>query len=435
MHSPSSSNNTVENLEDLLTRSCVQAHSQKIGVEIEKIGMWKDGSPLQYASTALHPGAGEILRAFEQSSEWKPKRGVDDALLGFSTPSGSITLEPGSQLEFSGNACRTLPEVRAQVLAIESQIDAVTDPLGLRWLGVGVNPTTLVDKVDIIPLPRYRLMTDHFGQTGQLGTSMMRLTSSVQINVDYCSEETALEMLRASLAIAPLSYALFGNSPFYQGKESGWLSFRSEIWRNTDPVRCGLLPEAFEPSFSFRRYAERIWTMPLMYVSDAKGGFLPGKGKSLRDISEGAIPGVIVDSVNLRAALGQIFTESRLKMGYLEIRSIDGLPEKYRWAAVAFWVGLLYGEAARGWTELELGTMSSEERQLFWLEACREGLASASIRKVCERAIELSEQNLLRRGFGEEVFLTPLYAMLSEGKNPAQRLLTAGIEARDLWAN
>src|SRR5690606_3197000 len=121
---------------------------------------------------------------------------------------------------------------------------------------------------------------------------------------------------------------------------SPFLSHRAEIWRNTDPDRCGLLHEVFREGYGFEEYAKMAWERPLMFVENAEGKHIPAQGRSLQQIAEGAIPSVPISENNFRSCLSQLFFEARLKTGYLEVRSVDGLAGAERLAAAAFWTGL-----------------------------------------------------------------------------------------------
>ena len=75
-----------------------------------------------------------------------------------------------------------------------------------------------------------------------------------------------VKKLRVSLALQPVATALFANSPFTDGKPNGFLSFRSEIWRDTDNQRAGMLPWAFEPGMGFERWVDYALDVPMYFV-------------------------------------------------------------------------------------------------------------------------------------------------------------------------
>jgi glutamate--cysteine ligase len=425
-----SSSTGPEALANLMRRSCIEPSCLKIGIEVERIGMWRDGSTLAYESRGdSRPGARKLLEKLGEGKGWKPKLGPAGEPLGFTTPLGNISLEPGSQLEFSANAVRTLDEMQQQLTQMEGDIEDVTGPWGLHWIGLGVNPHASIETQDVIPLPRYQMMNDYFARTGKLGRAMMRLTSSLQFNFDYCSEASALRMLRASVALAPVSYALFNNSPLYQDKVSPFQSFRSEIWRDTDPARTGIfLHEVFQKDYGFLKYADRVWNLPLMYAENEAGNPVPANGLSLKQISEGALQGVHATETNLRYALAQMFTEARWKTGYLEVRSVDGLGPRYRMAAAAFWTGLMYCKQTSEWISEELGIkISAEDRNELWIQSTIKGLETKvgkiSLFEICEKLFDRSHASLVNRGHGEEKYLAPLKRILEKRQNPAQEVL------------
>ena len=95
---------------------------------------------------------------------------------------------------------------------------------------------------------------------------MMYRTCTVQTNLDFSSEADMVKKLRVALALQPVATALFANSPFTEGKPNGFLSFRSEIWRDTDNQRAGMLPFAFEPGMGFERYVDYALDVPMYFV-------------------------------------------------------------------------------------------------------------------------------------------------------------------------
>jgi len=417
-------------LTDLFLKERRSVSERQIGLEVERIAIWEDSSPFHYESDPAvgKPGAGELLKELQKVYGWKL---VDSALgkpVGLETPHGKISLEPGSQLECAVFPQKNLIEVVRHLEEYDRQVNEVVKVWdGLRFLGVAVNPIHRNDEIDVIPSPRYHIMTEVLGKTGRYGTTMMRRTSSVQINLDYTSEAEAIEMLRVSLLVAPVSTALFANSPFLEGKSSGFLSTRAEIWRHTDPARTGLLKEAFEMGFNFDRYSAYLWKMPLMFVENTKGDYVNALGCSLEDIAHGKLPGVEVTPSNMRWSIQQLFTEARLKPGYVEVRSVDGQLPAYRVASAAFWVGLLYDAQARRLAFELLGKLSSVDREELWNETSRKGLKTEfkglRVKDMALQLVQASFEGLKKRGQSEEVYLTPLLENVRQGMCPADRLL------------
>ncbi len=414
-------------LAERFRKACRRPEERKIGLEVERIGLFQDGNSFAYSDRPNKPGAGTLLTTLASHHGWK--LGTNDAgrPLYLSGPVGKVSLEPGSQLELSAAPDPNLISLSKTIDTFERQVDAITQPWGLHWIATGVNPVETVSDIELIPSSRYQIMTDYLGKRARLGTSMMRLTSSVQINLDYTSEAEAIEMLRTSLAAAPVSYALFGNSPVAAKENTGQLSYRQKIWKETDPDRTGLIPEAFQAGFGFDEYARLAWNRPLMFAQTPDGRYIAAEGKSVSDIAAGKLPGTLLTEANLTNSIQELFFEARLKPGYVEIRSLDGQSPADRYAAAAFWVGLLYRPEARRLTLDLLGGLTAQAREKLLDDAGEVGMAAKTdqftIRDVTKRLADAARETLVNRGRGEEKLLEPVFEILSTGKNPAARQL------------
>ena len=198
-----------------------------------------------------------------------------------------------------------------------------------------------------MPKGRYRIMTAYMPKVGKLGLDMMYRTCTVQTNLDFCSEADMVKKLRVSIALQPLATALFANSPFTEGKPNGFLSFRAEIWRDTDKDRTGMLPWAFEDGMGFERWVDYALDVPMYFVKHGDE-YVDVAGRSFRDLMAGKLPGLpgaratISDWAN---HISTIFPEVRLKR-YLEMRGADSGPLPNLLALPAFWAGLLYDDVS-----------------------------------------------------------------------------------------
>src|SRR6201985_3752078 len=109
-------------------------------------------------------------------------------------------------------------------------------------------------------------MREYMPKVGGLGLDMMFRTCTVQANLDFASEADMAQKFRVSLALQPIATALFANSPFIEGKPSGFLSARANVWTDTDPDRSGMLPFVFEEGFGFERYVDWMLDVPMYFV-------------------------------------------------------------------------------------------------------------------------------------------------------------------------
>ena len=179
-----------------------------------------------------------------------------------------------------------------------AQVREVAGPLGIGFLGLGMTPNWSRADIPMMPKGRYKIMTAYMPKVGKYGLDMMYRTCTVQTNHDFSSEADMVKKLRVALALQPVATALFANSPFTEGKPNGFLSFRSEIWRDTDNQRAGMLPWVFEPGMGFERYVDYALDVPMYFIKRGDS-YIDVAGKSFRDHLAGKL-----DSRRARHDLG-----------------------------------------------------------------------------------------------------------------------------------
>ena len=350
------------------------------------------------------------------------------------TGGGAISLEPGGQFELSGAPVETIHQTCGELQAHLSQVREVARPLGIGFLGLGMTPNWTRAQIPVMPKQRYRIMRDYMPKVGSRGLDMMFRTCTVQANVDFSSEADMVKKLRVALALQPVATALFANSPFTEGKPNGLLSARSEIWRDTDNQRAGMLPWAFEPGMGFERWADYALDVPMYFIKRGDD-YLDVAGLSFRDLLAGELPGhkgelpSISDWAN---HLSTIFPEVRLKR-YLEMRGSDSGPWRALPALPAFWVGLLYDDAALDGAAELVKEWTAEERQKLRDEVPRLGfkaqIRGRSMLDLARDAVALARAGLARRarldreGEDETQYIEPLERLLERGQTPADELL------------
>ncbi|GJE37275.1 glutamate--cysteine ligase [Methylobacterium persicinum] len=405
-----------------------------IGTEHEKIPFYRAGNrPVPYDGEA---GIGALLQGLGRETGWEPitDRGFVIGLAA--SEGGAISIEPGGQFELSGAA---LPDVHATAAELSAHLDAVkqvADPLGIGFLTLGMSPKWRRDETPVMPKSRYRIMAGYMPKVGSLGLDMMLRTATVQVNLDFRSEDDMARKMRASLALQPVATALFANSPFTDGRPNGFLSRRSEIWRDTDADRTGMLPFAFETGFGYEAYADWLLDMPMYFVK--RGDIYHDvSGASFRDLMEGRLPqlpgerATVSDWANHASTA---FPEVRLKR-FLEMRGADVGDAGMIAAQAAFWTGLLYDETAldaaldlvKGWT--------TSQREAARATAPRLGLAtpvgSRTLGEVAAEALAIARSGLKARnrrdasGHDETGYLQPLELIVAAGRTKAQNLLDA----------
>jgi len=403
----------------------------RIGTEHEKFVFRR--ADLKRAPYDGPDGIGALLRGMIRFG-WEPVLEKGNVIALSNDSQCSITLEPGGQFELSGAPLETVHQTCEEVHEHLRQVREVCDELGLGMIGLGFDPTSRRDEVPWMPKGRYRIMRDYMPKKGRLGLDMMLRTCTVQTNLDYQSEADMVRKFRASLALQPVAVALFANSPFVEGRPSGYLSYRSLVWTDTDPDRCGTLPFVFEDGFGFERYVDYMLDMPMYFVY-RDGNYIDASGQSFRDFMAGklpALPGEVPLIGDWADHLTTAFPEVRLKT-YLETRGADGGPWRRLCALPALWVGLLYDGAALEAASELVADWTAEEREAMRRDVPRLGLEtphrSRTLRDIALEMLEIAREGLHRRarrdqcGDDETHHLDALFAIAASGRTPAEELV------------
>jgi glutamate--cysteine ligase len=405
----------------------------RVGTEHEKFPFSVAGNaPVPYQGSR---GIRALLEGMQLLLGWEPiMEGENIIGLHDVTGGGAITLEPGGQFELSGAPVTTVHRTCSELMAHLAQVREVAAPLGIGFLGLGMTPVWKRSDVPVMPKGRYRIMTKYMPRVGRLGLDMMYRTCTVQANLDFSSEADMVKKLRVSLALQPVATALFANSPFTEGKPNGFLSFRSEIWRDTDADRSGMLPWAFEPGMGYERWTDYALDVPMYFVKRG-GRYIDVAGRSFRDLMAGRLaelPGERATVADWANHLSTIFPEVRLKR-YLEMRGADAGPWGRLPSLTAFWVGLLYDNDCLDAAFDIVKDWSAEERQKLRDDVPRLGFKAAirnrDLLSITREALVLSRAGLTRRqhfdpyGADETRYLKPLDEFAERGETPAEEML------------
>jgi glutamate--cysteine ligase len=376
-----------------------------------------------------------LLEGLQRMLGWEPIMEGDNIIGMFDvTGGGAISLEPGGQFELSGAPVETVHQTAAELIAHLSQLREVAAPLGIGFLGMGMTPDWSRADMPKMPKGRYKIMTNYMPKVGTRGLDMMYRTCTVQTNLDFSSEADMVRKLRVSLALQPVATALFANSPFTEGKPNGLLSMRSEIWRDTDNQRAGMLPFAFEDGMGFERYVDYAMGVPMYFVKRGDK-YIDVSGKSFRDFFAGKLadlPGERPTVSDWANHVSTIFPEVRLKR-YLEMRGSDGGPWRRLPSLTAYWIGLLYDDDALNSAWDLVKDWTAEERQKLRDEVPQRGfkatVRNTNLHALAQETLKLSRRGLEKRarldrnGRDETRFLRPLEEIVTRGITPAEELL------------
>ena len=436
MSIPQSGGGPIERYEQMaeyLASGCKPKEDWRIGTEHEKFGFCKDSLlPLPYeGERSIYA----VLSALRDRHDWQELHEAGK-LIGLTKDGANISLEPGGALELSGAPLETIHETCDEVNVHLKEVKDIADEIGVGFIGLGAAPTWMHEEMPLMPKGRYKLMDAYMGKVGTMGRTMMRRTSTVQVNLDYSSEADMIQKLRVGIALQPVAVALFANSPFFEGKPNGHKSWRSRVWRDTDNARAGMIPFVFDDDFGFERWVEYALDVPMYFVY-RDGKYIDALGQSFRDFLDGKLPALPGEKPTLSDwgdHLTTAFPEARIKK-YIEMRGADGGPWRRLCALPAFWVGLCYEQDSLDAAWDLVKDWDAETREALRVTASVDGLrakvGNIDMHELSKSVLDIAHAGLAKRarlGAGgmipdETHFLNALMESVETKKTPADELM------------
>jgi glutamate--cysteine ligase len=391
----------------------------RVGAEFERIAVHADGRQLDYSESG---GIHDILKLLETEHGWTPSFEGKN-IVAMSRNGSHLSLEPGGQLELA-----TLPHPRLLDLAQEisdntTEISDATKLPGVRWIASGLSPLSAPEAVEWVPKGRYRIMREYLPERGALAPVMMKSTSSFQMALDYRDESDCARKTNALLRLAPLTTALFANSPIRLGADTGLASARAAAWAQTDPDRTGFPPSLME-GYSHERWVDYLLDMPMMFFK-IRGEWVPAKGKTFRSYMNFGHQDSFPSWDDWELHQTSVFPEVRVKH-FIELRGADAGPIPLAMAGIAMWTGALYDEGAlSAANELALEFQSAQDTDQAFSGAIRDGLnyviGDATLVNWAERLMAIAKTGLSHWQPESLPLLAPLERQIQSGQSPATR--------------
>ena len=350
----------------------------------------------------------------------------------------NITLEPGNQIELSGDKLNNMHEACAESQNYLFELKQVTKKLNINIVSAGFDPISKLDEIPNNPKQRYELMTKDMPLGGELSLDMMYRTCGTQLNIDYNSEEDFIKKFKIVNSIVPISIALFANSSIVEKKKSNYLSYRSKVWQSTSR---GGLPKLFFENLNFEKYAEFVINFPILFIQN-QDTYISGKKYIFKDFMDGKIDEIrnrLPTESDLTTHLSTIFTENRLKK-YIELRSMDTCGWDCLCSGPAFNIGMLYGNLDEVYEIIS--NWDKDKIINAYLEAPQKGFNTLLMGKDllywASTMLNLSNKGLENRdilnkhGNNETVFLNHLQKVIENKKTNADHMISKFSKNEDL---
>lgn len=402
----------------------------RIGAEAEKVGVFEDGArPLHYAG---EPGVLTLLNDLATRHGWTPEaEKAGGPVIALTRSGASITLEPGGQFELSGAPHEDIHAVAIELDDHHREVSALTDRHGIAWLGLGFHPFARRSDLTFVPKTRYGLMRSYLPTRGGHALDMMLRTCTVQANFDYSSENDALRKLRVGLRLAPVTTAIFANSPWVEAKPYGGRTFRGRVWLDVDPDRSGMVPAMWREGAGYEQYIDWALDVPMFLVKRGDR-YLANIGQTFRSFWETGFEGERATFADWQLHLNTLFPEVRLKRT-LEIRGADMQSAENGPALAALWTGIFYDDTALAEAEALTREFTHDEvaalRGTLHIEGLGAMFRGEPLSVLACKVVEIAERGLARRGIvdaegrGEQRYLAGIKRLVGQGKTPADALL------------
>jgi len=423
--------NSKEQIIEYFKSGIKKTQDFKIGIEHEKFLFNNhDNKRIDYSKVK------EMFSALLEFG-WNPILEKEN-IIGLNKGGKNITLEPGNQIELSGDKLNHVHEACAESQDYLFELRQVTKKLDIKIVSAGFDPISKLDEVPNNPKQRYELMTKDMPLGGELSLDMMYRTCGTQLNIDYNSEEDFIKKFKIVNSIVPISIALFANSSIVEKKNSNYLSYRSKVWQNTSR---GGLPKLFFEELNFEKYAEFVINFPILFIQ-VKDAYISGQKYTFKDFMEGKIDEIknrLPSESDLTTHLSTIFTENRLKK-YIELRSMDTCGWDCLCAGPAFNVGMLYGNLDEVY-EL-ISSWDKDKIINAYLEAPKKGFNTQLMGKDllywASTLLALSKKGLENRdvlnkhGKNEALFLNHLKKVIDNKTTNADHMISKFSNNEDL---
>lgn len=418
-------------------KGCTPADKLLIGIEHEKPPFYLDNNePVPFKGAQGRKGVQDFIDKMIAEKGWDAGRPDGGLIIDISKNNVNWTFEPGLQMETGGAPLKNVHQSAKETDDILKESIEVTKALGFGMLAQGFHPIHLAKDMPAMPKSRYDAIRS-FVRANAFpdALDLLACTSTVQVNMGYQSEENMVKMLRVALALQPIAVALFANSPFSEGKLTGYQSFRSRNLYNNMGGRYGfMLPIAFDSGFGFEMFVDyALNTMPLLGVYKGQN-FLDAKGAKFQDFVDGNLdicPGEKATISDWQNHLNTIWPEVRVRR-FLEMRGTDNGPAEMIKALPAFWVGILYDKQSLDQAYEMVKDWTSQDRDYLRIMTPQHGLQTpfmgTTVQDISKNCLALAEAGLKRRnilnakGQNESIYLEPLHEIADSGLNWAQRL-------------
>lgn len=428
-HSESPVIDSAAQLVDYFHDACKPESEFRVGTEHEMIGVSRTGDRGAAIPYTGDRGIRAVLDGMT-SHGWEPV--LEGAtMIGLQRDDEAVSLEPGGQVELASRPVKTNNETRDDLQRFFGNLAAISEELSIAWLGLGFRPFGGLADVPWMPKRRYDIMREYLPTRGRLAHEMMKRTATVQTNLDFSSAEDAKRKLRCAMSSTSILTALYANSAVSDGDLNGYQSYRSRVWRETDPDRCGLLEFVWADGDIFSHYVQWALDVPMFFI-ERDHDYVFADGLSFRRFMDEGFRGHRATLDDWSLHLSTLFPEVRMKK-FIEVRSCDSGSMDMVLALGPLCRGILYDDNACAEATALTAHLDFDQRNQLVEDVARGGLRARVpgkkyvVRELAVELVAIATDGLSKCcDTSESAYLDPLREIAETGRSPADRFV-------DVW--
>lgn len=404
---------------------CKPRSRWRVGAEFEKFAI--ETATGRQRSYDEPMGIRNVLQGLATHFGWRPIH-EGEHLTSLVRDGACVSIEPGAQVELALPPSQSLAEIEQGFQNHLAELNAISGE-ETTWIAAGVTPATPVEQIPIVPRARYRVMAEYLPTRSPTALHMMKATASTQAAFDFSDETDAMKKFEFALRAAPFVNAICGNSPLLDGKVTGAVSNRIDVWDKMDPARSGMLLELLSGGLSFESWLDYLLDVPMMFVC-TNGQYESANGATFRDFMERGHNGRFPSHQDWEIHVTTVFPEARLKR-YLEVRGADAANVEVSLGIIAIWKGILHSENSLNEALELVQTIPLYDLPEIRRRIGRDGLQASlngwKTAELCKQIADLADRGLAEESKNVELddrrYLEPIRDILDRGQSPGQRFL------------
>jgi carboxylate-amine ligase len=156
----------------------------------------------------------------------------------------------GSVVEIGTSVCRTIGEAKAEIRYIRREIIRLAKENGLRLSAGGTHPFSNWRSQEIYPDDRYRVIVEDMKMVARAN-----LIFGLHVHVGVEDRETAIQLMNGARYFLPHLLALSTSSPFWQGMDTGFKSYRCKVFERFPRTN---IPDSYSSWSEFEDYVNLL---------------------------------------------------------------------------------------------------------------------------------------------------------------------------------